>query len=230
MAKILITGTSKGIGKALSEKLLTENHEIISISRQKPDFQQDNYQHYNIDLNKPDQLTNTIKDISKTNKDIDYIILNAGFGIFKEIDQFSVKEIQNIINVNLTSNLIITNQLVKNLRKRKNAKIIIIGSESGLTGQKKGSIYCASKFALRGFAQSLQKELNNSDIQVNLINPGAINSDFFTNLNFKPAEDFACKIEVEQIVDLISYVLKQRNNFYFEEINLKQLKKQFCKK
>lgn len=232
MSKILITGTSSGIGKAAALQFIQNNHQVIGISRHIPEALIDHgsYTHYSIDLTKVAGLDRTFKEISKEHSDINIIILNAGMGLFKEIDQISASDIIKLINVNLVSQMILVNSFVKKLRTINNAKIIIIGSEAGLAGQKKSSIYSASKFALRGFAQSLQKDLSKSDIQVNLINPGSISTDFYDNLNFTPIVNKNNYIEISQITDLLSFIIKQRNNFYFEEINLKQIQRVFKKK
>ena len=66
--------------------------------------------------------------------------------------------------------------------------IIIMGSESGVLGKKKSTLYSAAKFGLRGFSQALRDEVGSSDIRVCLINPGMVRSPFFDDLNFYPGE------------------------------------------
>ena len=232
MAKILITGSSSGIGMAAAESFLSKGHEVIGISRRIPQALTENlsYTHYQIDLSKLNDLKKKFKEITEKHPDLSIVILNAGMGLFKEIDQISTHDIIKVVNVNLVSQMILLNLLVKNLRKISNAKIIFIGSEAGLSGSKKSSIYSATKFAIRGFAQSLQKDLSNTNIQVNLLNPGAIETEFYNNLNFIPGGHNNNSISVKQITDLINFIIEQKNNFYFEEINLKQIQRVFNNK
>ena len=103
----------------------------------------------------------------------------CGYGHFAELEQFSFAAMQKMMNVNFLSQALLVKTFIADLKKRQNAKIIFIGSECSLSGQKKGSMYCASKFALRGFSQSLRQECRGSNVAVSLINPGMVDTAFF---------------------------------------------------
>ncbi|MBL6785640.1 MAG: SDR family NAD(P)-dependent oxidoreductase [Rickettsiales bacterium] len=228
MEKFLITGTSKGIGFEAKE-YFSKNSYVIGISRTKQN-DHENFRHYQIDLSEISQISNNLKLILNDHQDINNFILNAGFGIFKELDQFSEIEILNLLNVNLISNIIITKTILPYLRKNNNSRIFFIGSEASLIGQKKGSIYCASKFGLRGFVQSIQKELSKNNTQISLINPGMVKTEFYNDLEFCHGE---LKENYINSIDIIKYIELIINNGDFclaEEINLKPHKKVILKK
>ena len=100
------------------------------------------------------------------------------------------------------------------------ADLIFIGSEAALVGSRKGSIYCASKFALRGFSQALRDECAKSSVRVSLINPGMVKTDFFQTLTFKPGEHESQHLLAEDVADAVSYIINARKGIIIDEINL----------
>ncbi len=219
--KTLITGSSKGIGLEITECLLSKNQFVVGLSREN-NLENKNFIHYQYDFSKNKSI-DKIKEISKCHNDINTIIINAGYGVFKELEQFSDQEIVDLFNVNFVQQVILLKHLLPSLKKQKNAKIILIGSEAGLSGAKKSTIYSASKFALNGFAQSLRKECKN--INVTIINTGMVNSNFYDNLSFTHGSDehnYIKKLDIVRIVDLI---LALGDNLNLDEINLSPMKK-----
>lgn len=222
MQKFLITGSSSGVGKYLTENLLEQNN-VVGIARRN-NFKHVNYHHIALDLAKVSLVTDKAKQIAKEHEDINHIIINAGFGYFKELDQFSEKQIIELFNVNIISQIILLRFLLSNLRKQKNSKVIFIGSEAALNGAKKATIYAATKFAMRGFAQSLRAELKQDNIAVTMLNPGVMDSDFYKNLDFTFATEKANKINLKDIFMLIDLICKLDNHMVIDEINLTPMK------
>ena len=218
--KIFITGASKGIGKELALDFLEQGDEVVGLSRSL-NIEHKNYFHYESDLKKLD--SGIYKEIAKEQQDLDVIIINAGYGVFKELEQFSDIELVELMNVNFINQAILLKYLLPNLKKNKKGKIIFIGSEAALQGAKKGSIYAASKFALRGFAQSLRAECNVQNITVSLINPAMVKSDFYDELSFRHGERKENYIEVSEVVEAVNFVLGGNSNV--DEINITALSK-----
>jgi 3-hydroxy acid dehydrogenase/malonic semialdehyde reductase len=223
--KILITGSSRGIGRALVKNFTNEeNNHVIGISRTN-DLVISNYTYLRCDLAKIKEVEKLSSILKKQHSDLNLFILNAGIGIFCELEQFNDSQIINMFNVNIISQIIILKHILPQLRKQKNARIIIIGSEAGLYGAKKSAIYSATKFALRGFAKSLRFELAKDAIPVTIINPGMILSNFYDKLNFEPGENYHNKIELENMVSLINNITYCDNNMVLDEINISPMKK-----
>jgi len=223
MKKILITGSSKGIGKACTLKLLGEGYQIIGIARTHEKF--NHYYPYHIDLAAMHLLESHFKKIAAEHPDIQAIVCSAGYGQFVELEQFSYAQMQAILNVNFLSQALLIKTFLPMLKKTAQAKIILLGSECALEGQKKGSMYCASKFALRGFAQSLQQECRSSNLAITLINSGMVRTTFFDELDFQPGNEEGNAILPEQIAETISMLLKLENNCVMQEINCQPMKK-----
>lgn len=228
MKKILITGSSSGIGAAVTENLLEQGVSVIGVARTHPRVHP-NYFSYSIDCGELSQLENHFRTVRDAHPDIDALICCCGYGHFAELEQFSFSQMQRIMNVNFMSQALLIKTLISNLKKRTKAKIILLGSECAKNGQKKGSLYCASKFALRGFTQSLRQECRSADIAVTLINPGMVDTPFFDDLEFRPGRDERHAIQPEQIAAMIDWVLTLENNCVIEEMNCQQMVKVIIK-
>ncbi|NVP17915.1 SDR family NAD(P)-dependent oxidoreductase [Candidatus Gracilibacteria bacterium] len=171
---ILITGTSKGIGNYLAGNL-NSDFNIFAISRTKTDL--DLFEEINIDLTNFELFDNIVKKFEQREIKFDSIILNAGIGFFGKFEDALDEEYLNIINLNLTSNILLIKKLQKLLNKK--AKIIFIGSIIGKKFMKYGAVYQASKFGLRGFAGAIKNEF--TGIGVHIINPKIVDTTFHDN-------------------------------------------------
>ncbi len=178
------------------------------------------YTHYAIDLKNLDPLPHLLKAIAKEKENFDTLICNAGEGAFGHLEEFSYKRIQEILHLNFLSQVYVIKTWLPLMKKRKKGDIICIGSEAALAGKRKGSVYCASKFALRGFIQALRQECAADGIRVTLINPGMVKTPFFDSLNFRHGEERDEWISPEDIADAVSMVLNARQGTVFDEINL----------
>ena len=225
--KVLVTGSSDGIGRSITLSLLNSGAKVIGLARDHSKFNPEtkNYIKYKTDFSNEEILLNTIAKIIKEHKDLDCLVSNAGFGKFGTLETFSTKEINDFIFTNLTSHMILTNKILPHLKKIRKGNIIFIGSESALKGGKNGSLYSAAKFGLRGFSQSIREESCSKNIHVSLINPGMVRTSFFNNLDFMPGEDKSNAIEPDDIGKIIIDILSTRSGSVIEEINLSPLKK-----
>ncbi len=219
---VLVTGASSGIGKAITEKILSLGHQVIGISRNPGQLVQssDGFSGIEIDLSKLDEIPGHLTNLKKQFPDIDAIIFSAGTGLFGNLEQFSHRQIQNLLAVNFTSQVFLTKGFISDLKKKAHADLIYIGSESALKGARKGSIYCASKFALRGFTQALREECAKNNVRVSLINPGMVKTAFFQSLSFEPGDEPNQHLLAEDIAEAVLYILNARPGIVIDEINL----------
>ena len=130
-----------------------------------------------------------------------------------------------MLMVNLGSYAMICRQLVPYFKTRGKGNIVFIGSESGLRAGKKGAVYSATKFGLRGLSGALRDECAASGVRVTLINPGLVRTAFFDNLDFRPGEDRENYLVPEDVADAVALSLASPTGTVIDEINLSPQKK-----
>ena len=223
----VVTGSSSGIGRAISQDLLSHGYKVIGLARdhKKFDPESKHYFPFEIDLTDFDRTVSLFKRILADHEEVNVLVSNAGFGKFQSLENFSVTQIQSFLDLNLLSHILVCQILVRYFKKQMGGDIIIMGSESGVLGKKKSTLYSAAKFGLRGFSQALRDEVGSSDIRVCLINPGMVRSPFFGDLNFYPGENFENAIETSDVAAVVTDILAMRRGTIIDEVNLSPAKK-----
>jgi 3-hydroxy acid dehydrogenase/malonic semialdehyde reductase len=224
---VLVTGASSGIGRAIAQNLLQQGHTVIGASRDCRKFtrQMDNFSSVQLDLSRLNEIAHKIRQLQQTFPEIDAVVFSAGMGQFGSVEEFSYPQIEALMTINFTSQVFLTKALLPALKQKSNSDLIFIGSEAALKGSRKGAVYCASKFALRGFTQALREECGNSNVRVCLINPGMVKTAFFEDLAFEPGDHESNAILPEDVAKAVSYVLDSRALIVIDEINLSPLNK-----
>ncbi len=219
---VLVTGASSGIGKAITEKLLHLGHRVIGISRdlKRLSYEAGQFSGIEIDLSNLQKLPEKIKALKKQYPEIDAVIFSAGIGQFGSLEEFSYSQIELLLTTNFTSQAFLAKGLISGLKKKPYSDLVFIGSEAALKGTQKGTIYCASKFALRGFTQALREECGKSNVRVSLINPGMVKTAFFDPLSFEPGEASNQHLLAGDVADAVCYILNARPGIVIDEINL----------
>ena len=225
--KMLLTGASGGIGRSIATLLLSSDWRIVGVGRDpaRPEFSQKEFSQATIDLSDLEHLPEQLRFLASEHEDIDSVVCAAGVGRFGSLEEFSYQQIRELIDINLTSQLYVVRAFLPLLKRRGRGDVVLIGSEAALAGGARGAVYSATKFALRGFCQSLRQESAAAGIRVTLINPGMVRTDFFDQLDFEPGEDLAHAIVPEDIAVAVKMVLSARAETVFDEINLSPLKK-----
>lgn len=226
----LVTGASKGIGLATSKLLIQEGWKVIGIARSAPDLSSENFVFYSQDLSALNKLPNFFSELLETHKTFDALICNAGQGRFGSLEEISFSQAKSLLEINFLSHLYCIKSLLPSMKHRKEGKILLIGSEAALEGKKRGSVYCASKFALRGFSKALREECSTSGIQVSLINPGMVKTDFFSSLDFCHGSEEEHYLTACDVAKTLVFLLQARTGTVFDEINLSPQKKMLVKK
>ena len=227
MKTVLITGASSGIGLAISKKLLTEGHTVIGMARNfdKSALTHDHFHKVIVDFSDLETLPDKLRQVVNDFPIIDTVVCCAGKGQFGSLEEFSYQQMQSLMELNFLSQAYVSKAVLPVMKKIGKGDVIFIGSEAALNGSRKGTIYCASKFALRGFAQALRDECSKSSIRVTIINPGMVKTGFFNELDFEPGDDEANFIEADDVAHTVSMVMSARIGTVFDEINLSPQKK-----
>ena len=229
---IILTGASSGIGREIATQLLDAGHQIIGLARDfsKQPLHSDNFQAVSMDFADIVACQTHLKDLSKTITNVTDIICCAGIGRFGSLEEFSFDQMKLIMEVNFLSQAYVVRAFLPQLKQQGRGNIVFVGSEAALAGARRGTVYCASKFALRGFAQALREECSGSGIRVSIVNPGMVNTPFFKELDFSPGESPENYIEAADVAAAIVWILNSRVETVIDEINLSPLKKVIAKK
>ncbi|MDH5231976.1 MAG: SDR family oxidoreductase [Gammaproteobacteria bacterium] len=224
---ILITGASSGMGKAIASQRLVQGDRVIGMARwqENAPIAHDNFFVERVDFAKISNLPTVIEKLNQRYPDLSGLICCAGYGHFASLEEFSYTQIQKQFDVNFLAHVYLVRGLLSRLKKNAPSDIIFMGSEAALQGARKGTIYCASKFALRGFAQSLREESAKAKLRVTMINPGMVDTEFYKELNFAPGKAIENAIAIDDIVAAVDLVLASQVSTVFEEINLRPLNK-----
>lgn len=202
MKNILLTGASGGIGYAIARKFLENsdarmilqyNTHAQKIESLKEEFPYRIYS-YKADLSDEKSVVEFLKKIDSDYKKLDIIIHSAGISVVDTINHTKVEDISKIINVNLKSPILITQKLVGKMIEKKSGVIIFISSMWGITGSSCESVYSATKGGIIAFSNSLSKELGPSNIRVNSVSPGFINTAMNDNIKIEDRDLFVSEI------------------------------------
>lgn len=223
----VVTGASSGIGRAVAQSLLADGHKVVGISRRADETlsAHPDYFHEPIDLANLKVLPDLLKALMQRFTDIDGVVCCAGKGQFGSLEEFSFDQIRELVELNFLSQTYVIRAFLPLMKQRKSGHIIVLGSEAALAGGRKGAIYCASKFALRGLAQSLREECAKTGVRVTVINPGMVLSEFFDDLSFAPGDAFDQHLLPEDVAEAILMALNSRQGSVIDEINLSPQKK-----
>jgi 3-oxoacyl-[acyl-carrier protein] reductase len=175
----LITGATKGIGRAISDLLMEQGQSVIGISRNPdPSFKG---QLFLADLSNSSSRNQVFKEITASFP-IDRLVNNIGFNQIQGLPDITSQYYQKIIDLNLTVTLELTQAVLPSMLALGHGRIVNIASRSML-GRKNSSVYAAAKAGLVGFTKSWAIELAPSSITVNCVAPGPIETEMFNRNN-----------------------------------------------
>lgn len=224
--KVLVTGATRGIGRAIAQKLLDQGLEVIGLGRNHEDgIDDERYIPETLDFSDLKYLEKALPALAKRYSDVDAVVSNAGQGIFGGLEQFSASQIRQAMDLNLLSHMVLVRAFLPGLKKRPHADLIFMGSEAALRGGKQGSLYCAAKFGLRGFAQALREECVSSDVRVGMIHPGMVRTEFFDGLHFEPGPGDDQAILPADVAEALWTMLSMRRGTVLDELTLSPQKK-----
>jgi len=229
MTSLLIFGGSRGLGAAFSLGLPTRGDRVWLVSRGKPDLDaRDGVERRWIEADLATSGAATIVARAVGDTPLDVVIYNAGIwehNAFSGAYDFSAvesEETERIIAINLTSAIACVRALLPNLRRSRAAKLIFIGSTSGLDNSGGREVaYAASKFGLRGVTHALRENLRDDGIAVTCLNPGNIGTITVANgvVSAAPHESRAM-IPPQDLVAIVKCVIGLSNASCVKEIDV----------
>ena len=218
---VLITGASRGIGKAIAKLLVKEGHNVFLTARNKDMLKTVCHEigakgYFAIDLCENGAVEKLVKLTAAAYGDIDVLVNNAGLYVYSAVEKTDETDIDNMLAVNIKAPFELIKYVVPMMKKKRLGRIVNIGSISGIIGEANASLYSMTKSAYTGMTKALALELAADGITVNTINPGWVDtemgkksiddSDFSYEENIEtiPQRRF---IEPVEIAHLVNYLI-----------------------
>lgn len=209
MKTIIVTGGSRGIGKCMVENFAKDGYNVIlnynKSEKQAKQIKQNLAEEgieidiFKADISKQDEVKKLVEFTLNKYENIDVLINNAGIARLHLFTDVTEEEWDEIMNTNLKSAFFTTQEVLPNMIHNKKGCIINISSIWGLVGASCEAVYSASKAGLDGLTKALAKELGPSNIRVNGIAPGIIDTEMNSNLDEKIKKELSNEIPLGRI-------------------------------
>jgi len=223
-SKVLITGGSSGIGKETAKQFIVKGAKVVITGR---DAQKLNRVAQEIgaiplqfDVSDLVTIPTKMKEaVALLGGNLDTLINNAGIGVFPLLGNITEADLQQVYQTNVFGLALLTQEIIPLFKANSYGNIINIGSTASQKGFARGSVYAASKFAVRGMTQSWQAELRKDNIRVCLVNPSEVTT-AFADTDRTEREEESNKLGSEDIAQAIVSVVEMRDKGFVPEITV----------
>ena len=228
MKTALVTGGSRGIGKAIAQKLAETSNVAVGYSNSKEQAVEvvnsiqasgGNAIAVQIDVTDNQSVEKCFELVEKELSSVEILINNAGItkdNIFPRLKQ---DDWDSVIDTNLTGSFRVSQRAIKGMMKNKWGRIVFISSVAGISGNTGQSNYAASKAGMIGLAKTISKELGSRNITSNVIAPGYIDTDMTSFLNDEQKEDIIGQLSIkrvgkpEDIANMVSFLCSDESEY-----------------
>lgn len=203
----LVTGASRGIGRAIAEQLVADGATVIGTATSEKgaqgitDYLEDNGEGKVLDVSIPDSIQALLTQVTEKYGSIDILINNAGITRDNLLIRMKDDEWQSIMDTNLTSIFKMSKAVLRGMMKKRKGRIINIGSVVGSTGNAGQANYAAAKAGVIGFSKSMAREVASRGITVNVVSPGFIDTDMTKTLTDDQKESIFNDIPAKRLGD-----------------------------
>ncbi|HIO42357.1 MAG TPA: 3-oxoacyl-[acyl-carrier-protein] reductase [Aquifex sp.] len=201
---VLVTGSTRGIGKAIAEEFAKHGANVIvsgTVKERAQEVAKELAEKYGVntlgvgmDVSDPRSVEDAFKEINAAFGGVDILVNNAGITRDTLFLRMKTEDWQKVLDVNLTGAFLVTKQVVRYMTKKRWGRIINISSVVGFTGNVGQVNYATTKAGLIGFTKSLAKELAPRNVLVNAVAPGFIETDMTENLKEEIKEEYKKQI------------------------------------
>lgn len=223
---VLVTGASSGIGAATARRLLGLGARVVGLSRRPErlalaEEEAERFEGLALDLSQLDALPEALERAARRGGwQLDGAVLAAGAGRFGSLEELSYRQIRELIDLDLTAQIFCARWLLPRLKRAGRGDVVLIGSEAGLSGGRRGAVYAAAKTGLQGLARGLRLETAKSGVRVTVINPGMVETPFFEGQPFAPGENDDEHLIADDVAAAVELALTARGGAVFDEIDL----------
>ncbi len=225
----VVTGVSKGIGKAVCQKLLENGAQVFGFGRNNNDISNPNYTFILCDVRSFESVQNAFSQVfAASNETIDILINNAGLGYFGFLEDLPNEQFHEMQETNVNGIFYCCKMALPKMKEKESGHIINIASTAALEGMAQVSGYCATKWAVKGLSESLFREVREFKIKVTCIYPGSTKTDFFRNSPGVKPHDYM--LMPEDVAANLIFALQMPDNFHTVNLEIRPLQPKGPKK
>ena len=235
---VIITGASSGIGRATALALAQRGARLCLLARSEKSLVEVAIQAeargardvccLACDVREEEAVTQAVATAIETFDRIDILINSAGLSLNGDVDGYALDDWRTVIETNLTGTFLTCRAVLPQMKRQKAGEIINISSGAGRNGIKQMAAYCASKFGVIGFTESLSLEVRNQNIRVSSLLPGSVATDFSRvakrqGQDGQQATDIGYSMTAEEVASVIVAMLEQPRQAWTSEVILRPL-------
>ncbi|MHA8082538.1 SDR family oxidoreductase [Aquirufa sp. A-Brett2-15D] len=230
----IITGASRGIGRALALLLATNNFQLSLVARNKGELKDLAAEiteighrplYFDGDVSDENFVTDAVEKTIHTFGHIDFVINNAGIGAFGPTESYSATQWDQVFDTNVKGTFLFSQKVMTHMKAAKKGHFITIASDVAKRVFDGGSLYCASKYAQHAFTEALRKEVRKDGIKVSTVYSGLVDSHFHAD----PAGDPSHQgwLSPEDMANSIYYVMNQPAHVVIDELMIHPLNQEY---
>lgn len=225
----IITGVSKGIGKALTLALLDKGCNVAGLGQTQPDFTHPNFIFIKTDVRNYEVFETSVAQVQQHfGTEIHVLVNNAGLGYFAYLEDTTLEQWKEMYDTNVNGTFYGCKLVLPQMKKQEYGHIINIASVAGLEGYPQVGGYCSTKFAVRGLSESLYKEVRDYRVKVTCIYPGSVKTDFFRNSPGIQPHDYM--LQPEDVAMAMVQILETPDNYHTVNYEIRPLQPKGPKK
>ncbi len=226
----LITGASRGIGRAIAQRLggLGARLGLCARTRERleataAELRRDGVEAFVVpgDLTRPPEVAGVVRQTKDALGEIDILVNNAGVGIFRAAHEVTEEEWDRVMNTNLKAAFLLSKAVAPQMIRRRRGDIVNIASLAGKNAFAGGAVYCASKWGLLGLTQCMAEDLRGYGIRVSAICPGTVGTEFSPHAGKDPAK----MLRAEDVAHAVAMVLTAAPGSFISEVLLRPTQK-----
>lgn len=215
---ILITGTSRGIGRRIAEHYLNAGHNVVGCSRTNSSLSHPNYKHYSLSVMDEKKVLDLFYEIRQKNQPLDVLINNAGIASMNHSLLTPISTVKNILETNVLGTFLFSREAAKLMKKNKWGRIVNFVTFAVPFKLEGEAIYAASKAAIVTLTEILSREYSNYGITVNAVAPPAVQTDLIKGISFEKISNLLNRQSIHrfgepsEICNVIDFFIKPESS------------------
>ncbi|HAU8252189.1 TPA: SDR family oxidoreductase [Vibrio vulnificus] len=216
---IVITGTRKGLGKALAQHYLALGHTVIGCSRQEGSIEHQNYYHFELDVTDEKAVVSMVRSVRKQLGKVDVLVNNAGMAAMNHFLTTPLSSAEKVMATNVYGTFLFSREIAKLMMKQKSGSIVNYSTVAVPLDLEGEAIYAASKAAVESLTRISAKELAPYGIRVNAVGPTPVQTDLIKAVPKQKIDDLIASQALKRlgqeddVINVVDFFISPRSEF-----------------